>query len=233
MINWSSSIRGWGAIVVSAVLGLSGCAGVGTKSEAARSDVRVWQVDSVRQIAGRSVEVLGAPQVGTVEGRKAVQFDGVDDGLFVTGNPLQGLAEFTIEVLVRPEAGGAEEQRFVHAEDASGRRMLFELRARPDGTWCLDTFLFSELGRLTLIDRTKWHAPGRWYRVAITYRDGVMVDYVDGEEQSRGALKFSPMGEGRTSLGVRQNRVSWFKGSLAEIRVYPRALDAREMGKRE
>jgi hypothetical protein len=34
---------------------------------------------------------------------------------------------------------------------------------------------------------------------------------------------------GRTSIGVRQNRVSWFKGAIAEVRFTPAALPADQL----
>ena len=41
-----------------------------------------------------------------------------------------------------------------------------------------------------------------------------------------GPTTFVPLRGGRTSLGVRQNRVSWFKGRIHSIRVSPRARPA-------
>jgi len=49
---------------------------------------------------------------------------------------------------------------------------------------------------------------------------------VNGELELAGEVAFAPMTTGRTSIGVRQNRVSWFKGAIAEVRFTAVALSA-------
>lgn len=44
------------------------------------------------------------------------------------------------------------------------------------------------------------------------------------EQEREGAVEFVPMDAGKLSLGVRQNRVHWFKGAIREVRVTPAAL---------
>jgi acetyl esterase/lipase len=51
-----------------------------------------------------------------------------------------------------------------------------------------------------------------------------MSHYVDGVLEATGAVAFKPLGRGRTSIGVRQNRVSWFKGRIHTIRITGRVL---------
>ena len=80
----------------------------------------VWQFDQPAAVAGGPTEVLGAPRVVENAGGRFVQFDGAHDGLIVPVNPLARLPHFTIEVLVRPEAGGGPEQRFLHLQDEFG-----------------------------------------------------------------------------------------------------------------
>lgn len=212
----------------------------------------VWRINSLERIAGAKVTAVGnptktrgpvvlgaAPRTGpgsheqgyeTAAGVEALRFDGFDDGCVVAANPLQGLAQFTIEILFLPERGGMEEQRFFHAQDKEGRRLLFELRVNEGGDmWCLDTFLFSDRGRLTLIDRTKWHPLGRWYWAAITFGDGRMIHYVNGASQGEGRVECSAMVAGESSLGMRLNRVHWFKGAIAEVRVTGRVLEPGEL----
>jgi hypothetical protein len=47
---------------------------------------------------------------------------------------------------------------------------------------------------------------------------------VDGLQELEGAIEFAPMKSGQTSLGVRLNRASWFKGAIREVRFHPAAL---------
>jgi len=211
------------------VLGLV-VGGVGCAAESDPLRAGLWSTDSLQKIGGAEVTVVGEPRVATVGNRTALVFDGVNDGCVVAANPLEGLAEFTIQILFFPDAAGPTEQRFFHTQDVNGRRLLFELRLDETGRkWCLDTFLFSPQGRLTLIDRTKWHPVERWHWAAITFREGTMTHYVNGVSQGGGTVVFDRMGAGETSLGMRMNRVHWFKGAIAEVRATGRALRDNEL----
>jgi hypothetical protein len=60
-----------------------------------------------------------------------------------------------------------------------------------------------------------------------------MHHFVDGKEELSGALVIQPLGSGNTSIGVRMNRVFWFKGAVRKARFTPRALAPQEfMGKK-
>jgi hypothetical protein len=56
-----------------------------------------------------------------------------------------------------------------------------------------------------------------------------MSHYVNGVLELEGVVAFAPMSAGRTSIGVRQNRVSWFKGAISEVRFTPAALPATRL----
>jgi hypothetical protein len=195
-----------------------------TETPALRPVPIVWQFDQIAVIAGRPTEMLGAPRVVEDAGCRFVQFDGTRDGLIAAANPLAGLSQFTIEVLVRPDAGGGAEQRFLHLQDEAGSRVLLEIRLTPEGQWALDTFMLSGASRLTLLDRTKIHPAGRWHWVALRYDGHRMTSWVDGRQELEGAVEFAPMKSGQTSLGVRLNRISWFKGAIREARFHSGVL---------
>jgi hypothetical protein len=182
----------------------------------------VWTLASTSRIGGCVPTILGQPWVD--EDSRAVRFNGVSDGILVPVNPIAGWTQFTIEVLLEPAAGGAPEQRFLHIEDERGARTLLELRSLEDGRWCLDTFLLSGTSRLTLIDRARLHPAGRWYWVALRYDGRRMASFVNGAAELEGEITVAPLAAGRTSLGVRQNRISWFKGAIREVRFHPVAL---------
>lgn len=187
----------------------------------------IWALDDPSTIGGNRTERLGSPQPATIEGVRAIAFDGARDGLLIDTNPIAGLERFTIEVTLRPAAGGPEEQRFLHIQEAGTEdRALLELRMGPDGRWSLDTYLRDADRQLTLLDRGRPHDADRWHVVALVYDGASMRHYVDGVLDGEGKVRFTPLGEGRTSIGVRQNRVSWFKGAIAEVRVTSDALPA-------
>jgi len=186
----------------------------------------IWRLDQTARVGGHVAEVLGAPRV--IDG--ATFFNGASDSLLVPANPLAGLAQFTIEVLFRPAADGPAEQRFLHVQDGPGTRALIETRV-AGGTWALDTFLFHPAtgAKLALLDMTKRHPPDRWTWVALVYDGRHMAHYIDGVKELEGEVAFPAMAAGQVSLGVRQNRVYWFKGGIREVRWHATALKAEEL----
>ena len=181
----------------------------------------VWRIDNVKSIGGHPVTVLGNPRVVQSERGPVVEFDGKADGLIIEANPLQGLREFTLEAEFWPAPGGPEEQRFVHVEEdgGTGNRALLETRMLPGGSWALDSFLKSGPSSLTLLEKSSSHAAGQWHTVTLVYDGREMTHSVNGKREASGAVTFAPLGPGRTSLGVRLNQVSWFKGRLRQLTV--------------
>ena len=186
----------------------------------------IWKLDNTTSIGHHQPQILGHPQVVRDGTRKAIQFNGVADGLIMPVNPLEKLSSFTVELLFKPDAAGPPAPRFVHMQDSAGNRCTLELRVVSGGNWYADTFLRNgqtEKG-LTLIDSTKQHPCNRWYWLALVYDGRTMSDYVNGIKELEGDIAFNPMLAGQLSLGVRLNKVNWFKGRLAEIRFHPMAL---------
>jgi hypothetical protein len=186
-----------------------------------------WLVDNLTSVGGHAVTVEGTPRVVPTPVGNAVEFNGATDGLYIEANPLEGLKQFTVEILFEPAVDGTEEQRFLHvSQNDADNRALVELRLAPDHTWCLDTYLRMGPPGLTLIDRNIRHEAGAWHTVALTYDGQTMTHYVDGKKELEGPVAFGPLGPGRVSIGVRQNKVSWFKGRIRQVRITPSALPA-------
>jgi beta-xylosidase/acetyl esterase/lipase len=185
----------------------------------------VWTLDRLDRIGGHASTITGSPLVVATDLGPAVEFDGVDDGLFLDANPLAGLSRFTIEVQFQPAPDGPEEQRFLHFQERdTENRALVELRLK-NGTWALDTYLRSGEAQLPLLDQNKRHPAARWHVAALVYDGETMSSFVDGVAEPSGRVRFAPLTAGRTSIGVRQNKVSWFKGRIRQIRISPRALE--------
>jgi hypothetical protein len=147
----------------------------------AAAPAELWKFDNLTRIGGHPVTVEGHPQLITTPAGKAVQFGGVDDALFLNVHPLAGVEAFTWEVIFRPDADGAPEQRFFHLqEEGSDNRMLFEIRI-VDGKWCLDSFALSGANSKPLLNREKLHALGAWHHAAAVYDGREFRNYVDGE----------------------------------------------------
>jgi hypothetical protein len=174
-------------------------------------------------------EYCGNPEVVECPYGKAIRFNGVGDGIFIAENPVLNYKSFTIEVIFRPDSEGPVEQRFIHIGEPAGDRLLIETRTSSEGQWYLDTFILSGQNQKALIDTSLLHPGGQWYHVALTLdQDGLMSNYVNGKFEMNGTLEFKPFTSGQISIGVRQNRVSWFKGDIYRIRISNGVLKTKE-----
>jgi hypothetical protein len=189
----------------------------------------IWRLDQTEKLGGHPLTVLGAPRVATEDGGQVVYFNGSADGLFVPVNPLAGSPAFTIEVRFKPEEGGLEAQRFFHLQDSKTWRVMIETRLNGKGGWWLDTFLGATGVSQPLIDPNRVHPTGRWYWVALCFDGKRMTSFIDGVQELEREATFGPMVEGQLSLGVRQNKVHWFKGAIREVRWHMRAVKAEEL----
>lgn len=194
-------------------------------SEAQNSTV-VWQAQELVNFPGAVME----GEVGVVPSSQGavLEFDGQSDGLVLPINPIAGWTKFTVEVIFRPDQGGLPEQRFLHIGQCHGERLLFETRVVPEGTWYLDTFLSSAGGSCTLMNKGFHHPLGEWYHAALTFDGSRLTNYVNGQSELSEVLKFTPIEGGETSIGMRQNKVSWYKGLIGTIRATARDLDPTE-----
>lgn len=224
-------VRGCGSVVALAL-----CANglfVGSKAAAADPPAsEIWMFDRLDEIGGHKTTVLGSPRVIDSPAGKAVEFDGVDDALFFDVHPLAGAKTFTWEAVFRPD-GGVAEQRWFHLNESPGtgadteNRMLFEIRV-IDGQWCLDAYIQTGAARKALLNRQHLHPLGRWYHVAAVYDGREFRSYINGELDGASELSLGPQGPGRASVGVRMNKVFWFKGAVAQARFTRRALSPQE-----
>lgn len=200
----------------------------------------LWTFDRLDAIGGIKTSVEGAPRVIDTPVGRALEFDGVDDAVWIEQHPLAGAATFTIEAIFRPD-GGAVEQRWLHlaerdpktgllasadhpttGQDANSR-FLFELRTVGD-QWYLDAFVNGPGYSRALMFKDKRHPVGRWHHVAQTYDGRTFRSYVNGALEGEAEIQFTPQGPGATSIGARINRRNYFKGAIRLARFTTRAL---------
>lgn len=183
----------------------------------------IWSFDSLQRIGGLRPVVEGDPKVVRTRLGRAVQFDGQDDVLFIGRHPLAGASRFTFEAIFRPD-GGAFEQRWFHLESDEGplvkpgtgsTRMLFEIRV-VDQQWYLDAFIKGPGYSQVLIVPEKRFAVGRWYHVAQTFDGTTYRSFVNGMLQAEAKVAFVAQGPGRSSVGMRMNRVNPFRGAVRQ-----------------
>ena len=213
------------------------CLAIAPPAAAQRSDgnrTTVWNFDRIDKIGGIPTTILGHPHVIQTPLGKAVQFNGIDDALFLGEHPLAGAGMFTFEAIFRPERGGAAEQRWFHLAEQDPKtgadtdtRFLFETRVMDD-KWCLDAFVHTPTANVVLLNRELLHPLDRWYQVAMVYDGTEFRSYVDGVVEGRATVHLEPQGRGHSSVGVRINKVNYFKGSVRQARFSRRALTPGE-----
>jgi hypothetical protein len=191
-----------------------------------------WRIDNLKKIGNHPATVLGHPKVIAAPGGRALEFNGVDDAVFLNVHPLAGAKTWTWEVIFRPESGGAPEQRFFHLqENGTDNRMLFEIRVIGN-QWCIDSFAKSGDAQHALLNRTKLHPLDAWYHAAAVYDGRQFRNYVNGILEGATEIHLEPQKAGQTSIGVRINKVNYFKGAILAARMTPRALKPEEFLKK-
>ena len=173
--------------------------------------------------------ILGNPRIIECPYGNAVLFDGQDDAIVMDTNYLIGMNTFTIEIIMRPDSDGQREQRFLHLGEVRGDRVLVETRTSNNTDWYLDAFIKSQENKFTLVDSTKLHPLNQWYSIAFIVDRGSMETYVDGKFELSANIPFIPFSRGETSIGVRLNRLNWFKGAIYKISIVPWKVDSNQL----
>ena len=187
----------------------------------------VWMFDRLDRLGEHRTTLQGNPRVIDTPIGKAVEFDGVDDALFVDVHPLAGATTFTWEAIFRPDGGNTEQRWFHLQETGSENRMLFEIRVVGD-RWLLDSYNLSTTGSATLMNKKSLHPLGAWYHVAAVYDGKTFSNYVNGVQDGTAEVELAPQAAGRSAIGVRMNLVYYFKGAIHSARFTRRALAPAE-----
>lgn len=182
---------------------------------------------------------------GIAKGKWAARFDGVSDYIRVPRSPSLEPEELTVDVWVRIDG---------HAPDFKGGTIVFK---RNSGThwnegYCLELFP-DRSARMTVshppspegqarLDTLSTLAPDLWHHLAMTFRRGEAVVYLDGKESVRmqrrtdkgGALAaLDHYAAADLFIGARDHATVPLGGfgafDLAELRIWPKALDAKRI----
>jgi len=196
---------------------------ISAKSYSQSGNQTEWILSNLISTKTVGIRIAGNPQVIDCKYGKALLFNGSTDGIFLDQMPLDGLKQFTVEVIFRPESGGKFEQRFFHCGEIRGNRVLLELRS-TSVDWYFDAFINSGDQKKTLIEPTLLHPLDQWYHMAFVIANGKQETYINGKKELESQIEIVPLKGGKTSIGVRQNEQSWFKGAIYKIRISPEAL---------
>lgn len=182
-----------------------------------------WWVASLLQNKNEQTTILGNPAIIDSPYGKAVTFNGIDDALFLKEMPLKGLKSFTVEMIFKPESNGIFEQRVLQIGEITGDRMLLEIRVLHNN-WYFDGFVASKGVKLALATEELLHPLEKWYHVAFVVTPNSLTTFVNGKQELHKDYTFNPIEDGQTSIGVRMNKVTWFKGAIYKIQISPEAL---------
>lgn len=166
---------------------------------------------------------------------RALAFDGTDD--FVGVGPIEANPdELTIELWFRPAAditAGGPRQDLIYRRHGDGRPHVTFNRA-SDGR--LGFYLTDKNGseRGVRTRRSSWSA-GTWYHLAVVSKVGEFRIYIDGRLEAirrirKGAIDVQFATNG-ISIGARAGSLSFFRGSIDELRLWSRALTDAEVKK--
>ena len=182
-----------------------------------------WMLANLLQEKSNNIEICGNPKIVSSTYGAAVSFNGIDDAFFLNELPLQSLQEFTVEMIFKPEINGLFEQRILHIGESTKDRMLLEIRA-VGNNWYFDGYAASGTNKKALIDEKLIHPLEQWYHVAFVVTPKSLTTFVNGKQELQEAFSFLPIESGQTSIGVRMNKVCWFKGCIYKIRITPKQV---------
>lgn len=191
-----------------------------------------WRLDKTTDIGGHFVQVKGNPIVIQSDLGEVVEFNGSGDGLIVLENPLSHANSFTIEITFKPYSGGGEEQRLLHILDVFEENyVLIELHNNDNEDWSLNTYIESYGLDYTLSGDSLIHPPNEWTHVAITYNEGKMEHYINGEKEQEGTVYYLAMSSGGKigiGMGMGINQAKRFKGAIHSVRISHGVLPTNE-----
>lgn len=182
-----------------------------------------WMLSDLVVKTTDSIQIKGKPEIVNFKNNQAVSFNGSSDAIFLESMPLTGYEQFTIELIFRPASGGNFEQRFLHCGEVQGDRVMLELRSTLTN-WYFDAFIKAGDSQLALIEPGLLHPLDQWYHLAFVIDHGKLETFVNKRKELEGKIRMTPLKNGKTSIGVRQNEISWFKGAIYKIRITPEAL---------
>jgi hypothetical protein len=187
----------------------------------------IWLPVNLISLQSKTTTIYGHPKLVDSKYGPVIHFDGLKDAIFLSEMPIAQLKKLTIEMIFYPDSGGNFEQRLLHFGEILSNRLLLETRSTTSG-WYFDAFIYSGTQKNTLIDSTLLHPLNRWYHLAYVVDNGKLTTYVDGQKELESQINMIPLLTGKTSIGVRQNNKSWFKGSIYKIKITPKALHPKQ-----
>ncbi len=193
----------------------------------------LWILNSLSNIDGNNVSILGNPEVVATDLGDAIEFDGVGDRILVDANPIGEAKEFTVEVIFKPYGSALNQNndpRFIHIQDpndSKSKRVMMEIRVNASNQMYLDGFMLTDNDNLALIDETKTHATNEWIHAAITFKENTFTTYINGVMELSGTVNYDSKildRNGKTSIGARMDARNWYNGIVKCLKITHESL---------
>ncbi|MHC4504722.1 MAG: family 78 glycoside hydrolase catalytic domain, partial [Planctomycetota bacterium] len=174
------------------------------------------------------------PSLGYIAGRfgKAVDLAGRDECVKIEHYAqLKPAGQITISAWIRPTECGDGWREIYRKEDADARQLLaLGKTGETRGVWFGLGIggSYTEHGAPTSLEDLK---DGKWHFIAATYDGSSKRIYLDGKEIGSDAVSgpIDKTGSAAAYIGSCDGRNEFFAGGIDDVRVYGRALAAREI----
>ena len=187
---------------------------VGAGDDAAKGLLAHWAVDKRLEKSGRTSS-------------DELQFNGINDYLICQTLPSGGQA-MSISCWVKPDGPGCVLSRYPYAAGGGPGWGLFLKKDQRRATFMAGA-RYDPAHRVE-VGVSEAYAPGKWVHLVCTFQDQRAILYIDGQRalQADKAVNIGGVNS-RLLFGCEQPGVDHFKGCIAEVRLYGRALDDEEV----
>ncbi|MDD5552063.1 MAG: prepilin-type N-terminal cleavage/methylation domain-containing protein [Candidatus Pacebacteria bacterium] len=157
----------------------------------------------------------------------ALQFDGVDDSVRVTGDTILNLSKGTIEAWFRISSmsGGIS---FANSGSWADERFVIHLGHVVNGKI---KFTIANGSGYILMNSLTTPSMGQWYHVVVTFNGSKKSIYINGQLDNEQNTTLVPSTQNVPFfIGMTRGLApDYFSGAIDEVRVYARELTAREI----
>lgn len=159
------------------------------------------------------------PQWITGKLGKALSFDGTDDSVSISDNPLMDGNSFTFSAWVYSNSIGTEQLVFSNDNGSIGwhlevynSRVIMQIY--PGGTWTYSTNPLTS---------------NTWYHIAVTYNSGSVTYYLNGAQNGTASYSYTVPTGLTKYIGLFFSGAYPWNGKIDDVRFYNRALSATEI----